>query len=139
MSTGIRNARNGVSDETILQVRELFKQGKRNMEIEKLLHLSRDVVGKIKNGKTVCRDEYKVVKESTSQEERNIKKRKIRLDEMFIVIDKTIAGSKPTVILERLDELRLKNNIKNDLTIDIIKNIKRDICKGKLPFYKSEV
>jgi hypothetical protein len=139
MSNGIRNARNGVSDETILQVRELFKQGKRNMEIEELLQLSKDVVGKIKNGKTVCRNEDKVVKKSISQEERNIKKRKIRLDEMFIVIDKSIAGDKPTAILERLDELRLKNNIKNDLTIDIIKNIKRDICKGKLPFYKSEV
>ena len=139
MSNGIRNARNGVSDETILQVRELFKQGKRNMEIEELLHLSKNVVGKIKNRKTVCRNEDKVVKVSSSQEDRNIKKRKIRLDEMFIVIDKSIAGDKPAAILERLDDLRLKNNIKNNLTIDIIKNIKRDICKGKLPFYKSEV
>jgi hypothetical protein len=139
MSTGIRNARNGVSDETILQVRELFKQGKRNMEVEEALQLSREVVSKIKNGKTVCRNEDKVVKESSSQEERNIKKRRIRLDEMFIVIDKSVAGDKPGHILEHLEELRLKNNIKNDLTIDIIKNIRGQTRQGKLPFYKSEV
>jgi hypothetical protein len=139
MSTSIRNARNGVSDETILQVRELFKQGKRNMEIEELLHLSKDVIGKIKNGKTVCRNEDKVVKVTSSQEEKNIKRRKIRLDEMFIVIDKSVAGDKPGHILEHLEELRLKNNIKNDLTIDIIKNIRGQTRQGKLPFYKSEV
>jgi hypothetical protein len=43
------------------------------------------------------------------------------------------------VILEHLDELRLKNKINNDLTIDIIKNLRRDIFQGKVPFYKSEV
>jgi hypothetical protein len=139
MSTSIRNARNGVSDEVILKARELFKQGKKNKEIEETLELSRDVVSRIKNGTTVCRNEEKVLKEPTTQEEKNIKRRKIHLDEMFIVIDKTLKGDKPSTILQQLDEMRLKNKIKNELTIDIIKNIRRDISKGKLPFYKSEV
>ena len=139
MSTSIRNARNGVSDETILQVRELFKQGKKNIEIEEELHLSKDVVGKIKNGKTMCRTEEKVEKPTLTQEEINIKRRKIRLDEMFIVIDKTLEGCKPNSILQHLDEMRIKNNIKNELTIDIVKNIRRLMSQCQLPFYKSEV
>uniref|UniRef100_A0A6C0HHQ8 Uncharacterized protein n=1 Tax=viral metagenome TaxID=1070528 RepID=A0A6C0HHQ8_9ZZZZ len=139
MSTSIRNAKNGVSDELILQARELFKQGKKNKEIEEELHLSKDVVGKIKNGTTVCRNEEKVLKESTTQEEKNIKRRKIHLAEMFIVIDKTLEGCKPNSILQHLDELRIKNNIKNDLTIDIVKNIRRLMSQCQLPFYKSEV
>ena len=139
MSTSIRNARNGVSDESILQVRELFKQGKKNIEIEELLHLSKDVVGKIKNGKTMCRNEEKVEKQTLTQEEINIKRRKIRLDEIFIVIDKTLEGYKPNYILQHLDELRLKNNIKNELTVDIVKNIRRLMSQCQLPFYKSEV
>ena len=139
MSTSIRNARNGVSDETILQVRELFKQGKMNIEVEKELHLSKDVVGKIKNRKTMCRNEEKVEKPTLTQEEINIKRRKIRLDEIFIVIDKTLEGYKPNYILQHLDELRLKNNIKNELTVDIVKNIRRLMSQCQLPFYKSEV
>jgi hypothetical protein len=42
-------------------------------------------------------------------------------------------------ILEYLDSIRLKNSIKNDLTIDIIKNLRRDIFHGKIPLYKSEI
>ena len=139
MSTSIRDAKNGVSDDTILKVRELIKEGKMNKEIEELLDLSRHVVTRIKNGLTLCRNEKKVEKSTLTQEELNIKRRKIRLDEMFIVIDKTLEGCKPGTILQHLDELRIKNNIKNDLTIDMVKNIRRDICKGKLPFYKREV
>jgi hypothetical protein len=66
------------------------------------------------------------------------------LDELFIVIDKLISDIKPMIILETLVQLRIKekkdNNLtNNNLTIDIIKNIKRNILEGKLPFYKCEV
>lgn len=46
-----------MSDDTILKVRELIKEGKMNKEIEELLHLSRHVVTRIKNGLTLCRNE----------------------------------------------------------------------------------
>lgn len=141
MSTSIRDARGGVSDEIILQVRSLIKEGKKNIEIQELLTLPRHTVTRIKNGLLACRSETRneEPKSPISKEAQNIKKRKIYLEEMFIVIDKTIKGDKPMVILEHLDALRLKQQIKNELSIDIVKNIKRDITKGKLPFYKSEV
>lgn len=139
MSTSIRDAKNGISDEVILQVRKLIDEGKINKEIQELLNLPRHTVTRIKNGITVCRTETKIEKTTLTKEEQNIKKRKIYLYEILIVIDKTIKDEKPMSILEHLDSIRLKNNIKNDLTIDIIKNIRRNICHGKIPFYKSEV
>jgi hypothetical protein len=139
MSTSIRDAKNGISDEMILKVRELIRQGKKNIEIEQILDLPKQTVTRIKNGTTVCRTEEKVVKEKITQEEMNIKRRKIHLDELFIVVEKTVAGEKPMPILEYLDSLRLKKNINNDLTVDIIKNIKRVILEGKVPFYKREI
>jgi len=139
MSTSIRDAKNGISDEIILKVRKLIDEGKLNKEIQELLNLPRHTITRIKNGTTVCRIESKVEKQTLTKEEQNIKKRKILLDEILIVIDKTIKNEKPMSILEHLDAIRLKNNIKNDLTIDIIKNLRRDICHGKNPLYKSEV
>jgi hypothetical protein len=139
MSTAIRNAKNGISDETILKVRELVSTGKPNYEIQELLGLSRDIVSRVKNGNIVCRTEALVIKKSSSKEEQNIKKRKITLEEMLIVIEKTVTGNKPLPILTLLDERRLSQNLKNDLTIDIIKNIKRALTQNKLPFYKNEV
>ena len=58
---------------------------------------------------------------------------------MLVVIDKSVAGEKPGKILELLDAQRLKDGRKNDLTPDIIKNIKRNLQQNKLPFYKSEL
>jgi hypothetical protein len=58
---------------------------------------------------------------------------------MLIVVDKSVAGEKPGKILDILDAIRLKENRKNDLTLDIMKNIKRNLQQNKLPFYKSEV
>ena len=139
MSTSIRDAKNGISDEVILQVRTLIKAGKLNKEIQELLNLPRHTVTRIKNGKTVCRTECKLEKKPLTKEEQNIKKRKIHLDEILLVIEKTIKDEKPMAILEQLDAIRLKNNIKNDLTVDIIKNLRRDICNGELPFYPAEV
>jgi signal recognition particle GTPase len=120
-------------------VRKLIDEGKLNKEIQELLNLPRHTVTRIKNGTTVTRTESKVEKQTLTKEEQNIKKRKIFLDEILIVIDKTVKDEKPMSILEHLDAIRVKNNIKNELTIDIIKNLRRDICHGKVPFYKSEV
>jgi len=139
MSIGIRNAKNGISDETILKIRELISEGKTNKEIEEITGLTRHTVTCVKTGRVVCRTEVKKERETLTQEEKNINKRRITLDEMFIVIDKTIAGEKPMPILLHLDELRLKNKIKNDLTPDIIKNIKRSMSQNKMPFYRCEM
>jgi hypothetical protein len=139
MSTSIRDAKQGISDEMILKVRELVGAGKPIYEIQEILKLPRDIISRVKNGKMVCRTEDMVIKKPLTKEEQNIKKRKITLEEMLIVIDKTVAGAKPMDILTLLDEQRLKENIKNDLSIDIIKNIKRALTQNKLPFYKSEV
>jgi hypothetical protein len=141
MSTSIRDARGGVSDEIILQVRKLIKEGKKNMEIQELLTLPRHTVTRIKNGIIACRTETKSEdpKLPLSKEAQNIKKRKIHLEEMCIVIEKLVKEEKPMAILEQLDAVRLKQQIKNDLTTNIIQNIRKDIKKGKLPFYKSEV
>jgi hypothetical protein len=139
MSIGIRDAKNGISDEMILKVRELIAAGKKNTEIEVLMSITRHTVSMIKNGKLVCRTEEREEKETLSQEELNIRRRRITLPEMLIVVDKSVAGEKPGKILDILDAIRLKENRKNDLTLDIMKNIKRNLQQNKLPFYKSEV
>ncbi len=139
MSISIRNAKNGISDETILKIRELISEGKTNKEVEEITGLTRHTVTCVKTGRVVCRTEVKEERETLTQEQKNINKRRITLDEMFIVIDKTIAGEKPMPILLHLDELRLKNKIKNDLTPDIIKNIKRSMSQNKMPFYRCEM
>jgi hypothetical protein len=139
ISHAIRDAKGGVSDETILEVRKLLKEGNPNVEIQEKLQLSRHTVSRIKCGKIICRTEEKVIKDKTTQEERNIAKRKIKIDEILIVIDKLIKNDRPTVILEFLNDIR--NSYKNYdyLNIDVIKNIKRNICQNKLPFYQSEI
>jgi len=139
MSIGIRNAKNGISDETILKMRDLFTEGKTNKEVEEITGLTRHTVTCVKTGRIVCRTEVKEEKERLTQEQKNINKRRITLDEMFIVIDKTIAGEKPMAILLYLDVLRLKAKIKNDLTPDIVKNIKRSMSENKMPFYRCEM
>jgi hypothetical protein len=139
MSNAIRDAKGGVSDETILEVRKLVKEGKTNIEIQEMLHLSRHNVTRIKCGNIICRTEEKVVKYKTTQEERNIAKRKIALDEIFIVVDKLIKNEKPTVILEFLNDRRHSYKNYDYLNIDVIKNIKRNINQNIIPFYESEM
>ena len=139
MSNSIRDAKNGVSDEIILRVRQLIAASKKNNEIEVLLQLSKHVISRIKNGLIVCRIEEREEKPTLSQEEINIRRRKITLPELLIVVDKSVIGDKPSKILEILDAQRLKESKKNDLTLDIIKNVKRNLQQNKLPFYKSEV
>lgn len=139
ISTGIRDAKGGVLDETILRVRELFLSGKSIEEVMAELNLQRFTVSRIKNGDIVCRSETKVKKVSTA-EERNIQKRKIKLDEIMFVVDKTIDDkSAPSEILEKIKSKRKRYEEENTVTIDIIKNIRRKLGSNELPFYESEV
>jgi hypothetical protein len=139
MSVSIRDAKGGVSDEIIIQVRKLIKDGHKNTEIQNILSLPRHTITRIKNGEIVCRNEEKKEKQSLTQVEVNLSKRKIQTDEIIIVIEKINEKWKPTSILDYLIEERNKNNISNTLTIDIIKNIKRNLTNGKQVIYKSEL
>ena len=101
--------------------------------------MPRHTVTKIKNGEIVCRNEIKTDRKSLTQEETNLSKRKIQTDEIIIVIEKLNKKWKPTQILDYLIEIRNRNNILNNLTIDIIKNIKRNLTNGKHVIYESEL
>ena len=139
MSTSIRNAKGGVSDENIIKVRKLIEEGHKNIEIQELVGLPRHIVTRIKNGDLVCRNEEKINKHKMSQEEVNLSKRKIKTDEIIFVIEKFIENWKPLQILDYLIEERNKNNILNDITIDIVKNIKRNLKNNKKHIiYESE-
>lgn len=139
MSNSIRDSKNGVSDEVIQQVRNLVSAGNSVQEIIDSLNLPRHTVSRIKNGDVVCRDEIKCAKKTT-EEERNIAKRKIKLDEILYVIDRTIDDkNSPAEILEKIGNKRKRYNEENTVTIDIIKNIRRKLGANELPFYKSEV
>ena len=139
MSNSIKDAKNSVSDEIIIEVRRLIKEKKTNTEIQKMLNLPRHTVTRIKNGNIVCRFEKKEVKQSITQEEINISKRKVTVQEILLIIDKIVDNWKPTKILDYLFEEREKNYKENNLSIDIIKNIKRNISINKIPIYKSEI
>jgi hypothetical protein len=139
MSISIRESKGGVSDDIIIQVRNLIQEGHKNIEIQELLKLPRHTVTRIKNGGIVCRKEMKNDRTPLTQEEINLSKRKIQTDEIIIVIEKLIEKIKPTQILDCLIERRNNNNIPNHLTIDIIKNIKRNLTNGKTVIYESEL
>ena len=139
MSESIREAKGGVSDEVILNARKLIEEGYKNTEIQKMLSLPKHTVTRIKNGDIVCRNEEKKDKVSLTQIEINLSKRKITTDEIMTVIEKLNEKWKPNKILEYLVEYRNRNNILNTITIDIVKNIKRNLTNGKSVIYKSEL
>jgi hypothetical protein len=134
MSISIRDAKGSVKDEIIIKVRNLLKEGHKNIDIQKSLNLPRHTITRIKNGKIVCRDEIKEDKQSLTQEQFNLLKRKIKTDEIIIVIEKLIEKWKPMKILDYFVEQN-----KNNITIDIIKNIKRNLINGKTIIYQSEL
>jgi hypothetical protein len=134
MSVSIRDAKGGVSDETIIKVRDLLKEGHKNIDIQNLLNLPRHTITRIKNGEIVCRDEAKKDKKSLTQEELNLSKRKISVDDIIFVIEKFIDKLKPMQILDYFIEQN-----KNNITIDMIKNIKRNLQNGKSVIYESEL
>ncbi len=139
MSISIREAKGGVSDDIIIQVKKLIGEGRKNIEIQELLKLPRHTITKIKNGEIVCRNEVKNDRKPLTQEETNLSKRKIKPDEIIIVIEKLIKNWQPMQILDCLIYRRNNNNIPNNLTIDIIKNIKRNLTNGKQVIYESEL
>jgi hypothetical protein len=139
MSISIREAKGGVSDEIIIQVRNLFEQGNTNIEIQNLLNLPRHTITRIKNGEIICRNEEKIIKPSLTQIEINLSKRKIQTDEIIVVIEKFIEKWKPMQVFDYLLEIRNKNNVINTITIDIIKNIKRNLANEKTIIYESEL
>ena len=139
MSNSIRDAKGGVSDETIIKVRDLIKQGQTIVKIQELLNLPKHTISRIKNGEIVCRNEEKKERQPLTQEKINLSKRKILTDEIIIVIERINEKWNPARILEYLIDRRKTNNIPNSITIDIIKNIKRNLTNGKTIIYEFEL
>jgi hypothetical protein len=139
MSVSIINAKRLITDETIIEVRELLCKGNKNIDIQKILNLPRHTITRIKNGEIVCKNEEKIEKKPLSQIEVNLSKRKITTDEIIIVIEKINTNWKPMEILDYLIKIRNTNNVINTLTIDIIKNIKRNLNNDKHVIYESEI
>jgi hypothetical protein len=134
MSLAIRDVKGGVSDEVIIKVRNLLKEGNKNIDIQHSFNLPRHTITRIKNGEIVCRNEEKKTKKSLTQEQVNLSKRKINADDIIFVIEKFIEKWKPTQILDYFIEQN-----KNNITIDIIKNIKRNLQNKKSIIYESEL
>ena len=134
MSVSIRDAKGGVSDESIIKVRDLLKEGHKNIDIQQSLHLPRHTITRIKNGEIVCRNEEKKEKKSLTQEQVNLSKRKMNADDIIFVIEKFIEKWKPMQILDYFIEQN-----KNNITIDMIKNIKRNLQNCKSVIYESEL
>jgi hypothetical protein len=140
MSNSIRESKGGVSDENIIQIKKLIEDGMKNCDIQKLLDIPRYTISRIKNGIIVCRNQIRDEnKHIMTQTEVNISKRKILTDEILITVEKITKGIQPLIILNFLVKRRNNYNIENTLTIDIIKNIKRNLQQNKLPFYPHEI
>lgn len=139
MSSSIINAKRILTDETIIEVRKLLTQGNKNINIQKMLNIPRHTVTRIKNGEIVCKNEEKLEKKSLTQIEVNLSKRKITTDEIITVIEKINKNWTPMDILDYLIKIRNTNNIVNNLTIDIIKNIKRNLKNEKHVIYETEI
>ena len=89
----------------------------------------------LKHGELVCRDEIKKERVSLTQEQVNLSKRKINVDDIIIVLEKLVLEElKPAVILHYFTEQHKLN-----VSIDMIKNIKRYLTNGKTIIYESEL
>jgi len=104
-----------------------------------MLQLPRHTVTRIKNGKIVCRNELKQESKSKTQIEVNLSKRKIHVSEILMVIEKLNEKWTPSMILDYLIEQRHSANVINNLTIDIVKNIKRNLLNKKNVIYDCEL
>lgn len=54
MSISIRKAKGGLDDETIIHIRNLIKEGYKNIDIQNSLNLPRHTITRVKNGKISC-------------------------------------------------------------------------------------
>jgi len=111
----------------------------KNIDIQKELDLPRHTVSRIKNGDLVCRNEEKKENEKMTQEEMNISKRKITVNEIFIVIEKFNKGYKPMEVLDFLIRKRTEQKVINELTIHIVKGIKSKLVNYKPILYPKEI
>ena len=134
MSISIRKVKGGVSDEIIIQVRKMISDNYKNIDIQQTLTLPRHTITRIKNGEINCSYEEKKERVSLTQEQINLSKREITSDDIIFVIEKFIEKWKPMQILDYFIE-----HNKNNITIDIIKNIKRNLTSGKTVIYTSEL
>jgi hypothetical protein len=135
MSISIRDAKGGISDEMIWQVRKMIQDGYKNVEIQNQLALPKHTITRIKNGELVCRDETKMKRVSLTQEQVNLSKRKINVNDIIVVLEKLVLEKmKPSFILQHFTE-----QSKLNISIDIIKNIKRYLTNGKTIIYESEL
>jgi hypothetical protein len=100
-----------------------------------MLNVKRHTVTRIKNGELVCRTDKKKDTKRMTQTEVNISKRKINADEIIIVIEKLITLWKPKQILDYATQ---QFNI-NNMSIDIIKNIKKKLETNKEIIYDIEL
>lgn len=139
ISDSIRESKNSVSDDIIIKVKQMFRDGLKNIEIQELMNIPRHTITRIKNGTIICRTEEKLERVSLTQEEVNLSKRKIQACEIIIVLEKFNKCWGPLKIFEYLTKERNNHNIPNTITIDIIKNIKRSIKNDKKILYESEV
>lgn len=139
ISISNRDAKNGISDETIIKIRELISKGEKNINIQKELNLSRHVVSRVKNGEIILRTENKIPIKKMSHEQLCILKRKIMVDEIIIVMEKINNNENLSRILEYISKEREKIGIVNTVTIDIIKNIKKNIKLKKNIIFESEL
>lgn len=135
MSISIRDAKGGISDEMIRQVRKMIQDGYKNVEIQSELELPKHTITRIKNGELVCRYETKKERVSLTQEQVNLSKRKINVDDILIILEKLVLEQlKPSVILYYFEEQNKLN-----VSIDMIKNIKRYLTNRKTIIYESEL
>jgi hypothetical protein len=135
MSISIRDAKGGIADEIIWQVRKMIQDGYKNVEIQSQLELPKHTITRIKNGELVCRDETKKERVALTQEQVNLSKRKINVEDILIVLEKLVLEQlKPSVILNYFTEQHKLN-----VSIDMIKNIKRYLTNGKTIIYESEL
>jgi len=54
MSISIRKAKGRLDDESIIKIRNLIKEGYKNIDIQNLLNLPRHTITRIKNRKICC-------------------------------------------------------------------------------------
>jgi hypothetical protein len=133
------NSRFDLSDENILRIREMLNSGMKNIDIIKFEEsqgrtINRYVVSDIKNNKIVLTSEDKPEIERKSQTELAISKKKITPEETIFILERIIDNESNKNILNQLKE----NNKETKASIDIIKNIKRNIGKNKEILYETE-
>lgn len=131
-----------ITDEKILEVRAAFAEGKSVQQVKDLCGISRYYASGIKNNNIVLTTErVEDVKTFKTSDELYIEKRVATLDEYLLIIDDLCEDVlRPGLICEKINNKRFENNPDSkELSVDVVKNLKRTLKKGKLPIYHCEV